>query len=322
MIHFGTTQDGQDVHQITLRSGDLTVRLLTWGAVIQDVRLKGIDYSLTLGSEVLADYEGAMRHHGSLIGPLANRISTARVRLDGIDYELERNEKGYLHLHSGTQGTHLQVWEVVEQDAASATLALSLPDGMCGLPGNRRITARFALAAPNTLTMTVTGTTDAKTLMNFANHSYWNLDGTDTWAGHQLRIAAEHYLPCTPDDYPTGEIRAIASTAMDFRDETAIAPGAPAMDNNFCLSTTKAPQRDVFWLTGTSGVSLTMATTETGVQIYDGRLAQRPGKALYEGLAVEAQSWPDAPNHRSFPSILLEPNETYRQATSWRFAVR
>lgn len=320
MTLFGTTQSGKEVRKIDLSCGDLRVSLLTLGAIVQDLRLAGVDRSLTLGSDQLADYEGAMRHHGSLIGPVANRISNARVRLDGMMYELERNVDGRIHLHSGAQAAHRQVWELVAASETSATLALDLPDGQCGLPGNRKITAEFTLSAPASLTMTVTGTTDTKTLMNFANHSYWNLDGSPSWAGHQLAIAAAHYLPCTDDLCPTGERRAVNGTPMDLREMREIAVGAPHADNNFCLSETIQPLRDVLWLRGQSGVNMTMATTEPGMQFYDGRDAQRPGQNNYEGVAFEAQHWPDAPNHPDFPSIVVDAGETYRQVTRWTFS--
>ena len=320
MTPFGVTGAGEEVHKITLVAGDLSVNLLTLGAVLQDVRLKGVPRSLTLGSDTLGDYEGRMRYHGSLIGPVANRISTARVRLDGMVYELERNENGYIHLHSGAQGTQLHVWQVQGVRDDSVLLALDLPDGMCGLPGNRRVTAQFVVTAPATLTMTVSATTDAKTLINFANHSYWNLDGAATWAGHRLQIAAERYLPTTDDDYPTGEIADVNGTAMDFRHLRVIAPDDPPLDHNFCLSDAPMPLQDVLWLKGQSGVRMTMATTQTGLQIYDGRRAQRPGKDTYEGLAIEAQGWPDAPTHPGFPSIAVDPDTPYTQVTQWRFA--
>lgn len=319
MILFGTTQNGQEVHKITLSDGALTVSLLTWGAVVQDVRLAGVDRSLTLGSDRLADYEGDMRHHGSLIGPVANRISNARVRLDGMMYELERNQDGRIHLHSGAQATHLQVWDVIKTNQTSATLAISLPDGMCGLPGNRRVTATFTLTASATLTMEVHGTTDSTTLMNFANHCYWNLDGTARYDGHKLRIAAARYLPSTVDDYPTGEIVDVSDTEMDFRNQRVIAVGAPPFDNNFCLSDTNQPLRDVLTLTGERGVEMTMATTATGIQIYDARDARRPGTGEYEGLAIEAQAWPDAPNNPGFPSFKVTSDVPFKQTTSWRF---
>lgn len=319
MTMFGTTQTGEDVHKITLQAGDLTVNLLTWGAVVQDVRLRGVDRSLTLGSDNLADYEGHMRHHGALIGPVANRISTARIKLDGMMYELERNQDGRIHLHSGGQATHLQVWQIAEVTDNSATLTIALPDGTCGLPGNRQISATYTVTAPSTLTLQITGTTDAKTCMNFANHSYWNLDGTPQYNGHRLQIEAEHYLPCTEDHYPTGEIRNVSDTAMDFRRAKPIKVNGPALDNNFCLSDQPTDLRDVLELTGASGIKMTMATTETGIQIYDARDALRPGCGPYEGLAIEAQGWPDAPNNPAFPSIIVTPDAPYIQTTRWAF---
>ncbi len=312
MIPFGTTQSGQEVHRITLCSGDLTVNLLTWGAVVQDVRLKSVDRSLTLGSDTLADYERHMRHHGALIGPVANRISTARVRLDGMMYELERNQDGRIHLHSGAQATHLQIWQITEVTDSSATLTLNLPDGACGLPGNRHITVTYQVTAPATLTMQITGTTDSKTCMNFANHSYWNLDSSQRYDGHWLQIDADRYLPCTEDACPTGEVTDVSGTDMDFRRGRPVRANEPALDNNFCLSDAQMALRKVLTLTGTSGVKMTVATTEPGVQIYDGR-------ETYAGLAIEAQGWPDAPNNPRFPSIIVTPDRPYSQTTSWSF---
>ncbi len=300
---------------IILTAGDLTVHILTWGAIVQDVRLKGIDYSLTCGADSLADYQGEYRHHGALIGPIVNRISNARVKIDGMMHELERNQDGRIHLHSGKDGTHRQDWTIVAQSDDAVTLEIVLPDGMCGLPGKRTVRATYKVSTPACLTLEIEGTSDADTMMNFANHSYWNLDGTDDWSGHHLQINADHYLPVTGDTYPTGEIADVAGTTMDFREGRAVHSRTDMFDNNFCLSDKRADLRDVLTLTGQAGVRMTIATTETGVQIYDGRTTPTP----FQGLAIEAQSWPDAPNNRKFPSIKLAAGETYHQITSWRF---
>ena len=106
---------------------------------------------------------------------------------------------------------------------------------------------------------------------------------------------------------------------MDFRRGRKISQADTLLDHNFCLSGGRQPIRDVLWLTGTSGLKMTIATTEAGIQLYDGRAAMRPGRGTYEGLAIEAQNWPDAPNHAGFPSIELKPGETYAQITEWRF---
>ncbi len=310
---FGTTKAGKTAHAITLQAGDLSVTLLTYGARVQDVRLAGADPALTTGSDDLADYEGAMLYHGAIVGPVANRIGTARVRLDGMMYELERNEDGARHLHSGSEGTHAQVWDVVDVTGSTATLALDMPDGMAGLPGKRRVTAQFVLTAPATLTLTITGTSDATSVMNFANHSYWNLDGSATWHGHRMKIAADHYLPIDAATCPTGDVEDVTGTGMDFREGPVIGAQTPALDHNFCLSDTITPLRDVLWLTGQTGTRMVMATNMPGLQVFDGR-------PTYDALAIEAQHWPDAPNNAHFPQIKIAAGETYEQVTSWRFS--
>ncbi|MBR2657761.1 MAG: galactose mutarotase [Loktanella sp.] len=310
---FGTTKAGKTAHAITLQAGDLSVTLLTYGARVQDVRLAGVDHALTTGSDDLADYEGAMLYHGAIVGPIANRIGTARVRLDGMMYELERNEDGARHLHSGSEGTHAHVWDVVEVTDSTATLALDMPDGMAGLPGKRRVMAQFVLTAPATLTLTITADSDTTTVMNFANHSYWNLDGSATWHGHRMKIAADHYLPIDAATCPTGDVEDVTGTGMDFREGPVIGAQTPALDHNFCLSDTITPPRDVLLLTGQTGTRMVMATNMPGLQVFDGRPA-------YDALAIEAQHWPDAPNNAHFPQIKIAAGETYEQVTSWRFA--
>lgn len=316
-MHFGTATTGDPVEKITLSAGDLTVAVLTWGAIIQDVRLRGIDRSLTLGSDALADYEGDLRHHGSLIGPIANRISTARIKIEGMMYELERNQDGRIHLHSGAQATHRRIWTIADRSDTHVTLTCALRDGDCGLPGNRNFSVTYRVTAPATLTMEISGNTDATTAVSFANHSYWNLDGSNTWAGHQLQVNADRYLPGTDDCYPTGEINEVTDTPMDFRQMRAISPAQDSFDNNFCLNDQSKP---ALILKGASGVTLEMATTAPGLQIYDNKQGARPGRQVFEGLALEAQLWPDAPNNPAFPSITLRPDQTYQQTTSWSFS--
>ena len=109
-------------------------------------------------------------------------------------------------------------------------------------------------------------------------------------------------------------------TAMDFRRGARLAPGSPPLDTCLVLANRRLPLRDVLWLTGQSGVTMTLATTEPAVQVYDARNAPRPGRAPYEGLAIEAQFWPDAPNHPHFPDITLRPGQHWQQVTEWRFA--
>ena len=318
--HFGKTSDGRPVQVATLSEGELTASFLSWGAVIQSVRLRGVPYDLTLGSENIADYQGPMQYHGSLIGPVANRITGATAQIGGVTYDFDKNLNDALTLHSGSAGTQTKIWRLVEITENTAAFALELPDGEGGFPGNRRVLARFSLHPHAVMRMEVTVNTDKPTILNLANHSYWNLDGTPDWSGHQLQINSDRYLPTNADFAPTGEVIAVAGTDKDYRTPRQISPDTDPFDNNFCLSDTRRPLTDALVLTGSSGVTMTVATTETGIQVYDGRNAIRPGQAAYEGLAIEAQSWPDATNHSHFPSVVLQPEETYHQITEWRFS--
>jgi aldose 1-epimerase len=315
MERFGVTAAGRDVDRITIGSGDLQVAVLTYGAVLQSVRLAGVAHDLTLGSARLADYEGAMCYHGALVGPVANRLSRARAMIAGVAHELVPNEGENL-LHSGPKGIHARVWEVIDAQPDEVTLGLRLLGD--GFPGRRQVWAQFSVVG-TVLRLDLTASTDAPTLMNVAQHSYWNLDGGATWAGHRLQIDADHYLPTDAALLPTGEVRDVADTPFDFRASRTITPGDPVMDTNFCVSDARVPLREVLWLQGGT-TRMAFATTEPGVQVYDGRQGIRPGRGPHEGLAIEAQGWPDAPNHPGFPSVELHPDQTYHQITEWRFS--
>lgn len=318
---FGTTATGEAVQAVTLHAGGVTATVLTLGAILQEVRLAGVEYNLTLGSDSVADYEGQMRHHGSLVGPVANRIGGARATVAGVERQFPANQADRHTLHSGSAGTQFKLWRIVEATETRLVLALDLADGEGGFPGNRQVTAEWSVEAPARLRLSVTTTTDAETLVNFTNHSYWNLDGSDAWAGHHLRIAADRVTEVDADLIPTGRLTPVAGTDLDLRMGRVIAPEAPSMDTNFCLSDAPQPMRDVLWLTGTSGVAMVIGTTEPGIQVYDNRKPGRPGKPAWEGLAIEPQHWPDSPNQPQFPSVTLPAGETRVQAMEWRFTV-
>jgi aldose 1-epimerase len=316
---FGTTASGQAVQVVTLSSAALTARVLTFGAVLQDVRLAGLDRGLTLGSDSVADYEGPMLYHGALIAPVANRIAGNSATIDGVTHRFSAGPGQRHILHSGSAGTQLKVWRLLDAGPLKVTLCCDLPDGEGGFPGHRQVQVTYSVDG-ETLRMEVTAKTDRLSLFNAANHSYWNLDGTESWQGHSLRVAADHYLPTTDEVLPTGEIASVTGTEFDFRAGKVAGPGARSLDHCFCLSAERVDLRPVLTLAGLSGLTMTLSTTEPGVQVYDGRGAARPGRKPGEGVAVEAQGWPDAPNHPRFPSILLASGETYRQITEWHFA--
>ncbi|MEM1302742.1 MAG: aldose epimerase family protein [Pseudomonadota bacterium] len=324
---FGETSDGRTVDAIDIGSDDLTVRMLTFGAVINDVRLTALGHPLTLGSTEVAPYEGAFKSFGSLMGPVVNRIKDARATIAGKTYEFETNNLGRHSQHSGSTGSHLQVWDVTAVSDAAVTLALDLPDGLGGFPGNRRVTATYTVEGTS-LTMQVRCTTDAPTIINFANHSYWNLDGSENYGGHTLQVHANHYLP--PDDLlmPTGQIAPVEGTSLDFREpRTLSGDDTQFFDLNYCFSDCDQPLRELAVLTGLNGVKMTMASTAPGLQAYDaGTMKDQdhpthigtPYKP-YSGFALEAQRWPGALAHSHFPTFEYGPTTPFEQTTRWTF---
>ncbi len=315
----GTTTSGVPVERITIAAGELTVSLLTLGAALRGVWLAGVPQNLTVGSDDVALYETAFRHHGTLIGPVANRITGAAARIAGVTHHFQPDPGSDLMLHSGPAGTHRKVWAVVDRSESHVTLGLTLPDGEGGFPGTRQVRATYRVSAPATLRLEMAVTTDRATLINFASHAYWNLDGSATWFGHRLRIAADHYLPTTEAITPTGEIAAVAGTAFDFRAPRVAERDAPPLDTNFCVADRRRALTEVLELTGRSGVRMRLATTEPGIQIYDGRNVGAPGYPAYQAVAIEPQLWPDAPGHPGFPPIDLAPGEVYAPVSEWRF---
>lgn len=309
---FGTTTAGEAVQKICLKAGDLSVDLLSHGARVQAVRLAGVAHDLTLGAGDLAACEGAYGYHGALIAPVVNRLTGARAPLSDRSLQLEVNFNGKHSLHSGPSGAHAQVWQVLRATETEAVLALDLADGLGGFSGNRHIEAQYVVEAPATLRLTITAHSDAETVFNAANHSYWNLDGSADVSGHKLRVAAEHYLPVDADFVVTGEVRAVEA-GFDLRAAQTLSAQSVDLDHCFCLSHAPMPLRDVLWLQGCNGLRMTLATTEAGVQVYDCR---HDG---FKGLAIEAHAWPDAPNKPHFFPISLGAGQTRQQVTEWRF---
>lgn len=300
---FGTLADGRTVQVISLKAGDLAARILDQGARLIDYR-RGDGPNVHVTSDHIADFEGRLRYAGPIIGPVINRIGGARAEIDGKTYTFDANQDGHHTLHSGRIGAQNAIWEIGDATGAAVTLAVDLADGEGGFPGNRTITARHALEDDG-LTLDLTATTDAPTLMNPGSHGVWNVDGTATWAGQRLEIPTARYLPSASDNLPTGEIADVTGTVYDHR--VPKAPD-PALDNNYCFGTDFGLRAR---LIGTGGQVLEIHSDAPGLQAYAGGA---------EGIALEPQLWPDAPNNSHFPSIVLRPGETFRQTT--RFLIR
>ncbi len=317
---FGTLPDGGRVERITLQGGGLTARFLTWGAVLQDLRLNGHAPPLVLGLESLDHYLAHSRHFGATVGRCANRIRDGRCSINGRAVRLDRNEGGRHHLHGGADNAGCKLWRVVAQAPDALRLALTLPDGHMGYPGTLQIEAAFSLPGDGSLDIRYSAHSDAPTLCNLAHHSYFDLDGRGDVRGHVLGIAAEASLPVDSDKLPLGAPAPVAGTAFDFRTPRRL--GAAPIDHNFCLADRRGGLREVAVLEGRAGVAMALHSTEPGLQVYDGHNLDVPVPGLagqrigpYAGIALEPQIWPDSPNQPGYPQALLRSGDTYHQHT-------
>jgi aldose 1-epimerase len=328
---FGHLPSGESVECITLSGGGLTAHVLTWGAVIQDLRLEGHEAPLVLGFEDLGAYLEHSPYFGATPGRCANRIGDGRFSIDGEEFQLERNERGITHLHGGSDGLGRQLWRIVEQHADAVTLTVTDPAGRAGYPGNCTVTCTYRLHGDGVLSVAYESTTDAPTPVNVCQHSYFNLDGGPDAFGHEIRLAAEHYLPVDDNLIPTGEVRPVAGTPFDLREWTPLSrqiseDGVP-FDHNFCLSPARQAKRPVCTVRSpASGISLEVSTTEPGLQLYTGEKVNPPVPGLggrpyapFAGFCLETQIWPDAVNHQHFPNAILRPGQVLRQETDYVF---
>lgn len=336
---FGRLETGEPVHRVTLSGGGLSAKVLTWGTVIQDLRLDGHPPPLVLGFDNLADYVSHSPYFGATPGRNANRIGSGRFAIDGQAYQLELNERGVTHLHGGSDGLGRRNWEIAEQSASHVVLRIVDPAGRAGYPGNCTVTCTYRLDAPKqatgtsagTLSVTYETTTDAPTIANVCQHSYFNLDGGTDALDHEISILADRYLPVDDRLIPTGEQRPVEGTPFDLRAMTPMRrqteAGGVAFDHNFCLAGERRAKTSVARARSRrSGVTLEVRTTEPGVQLYTGTMLDVPVPGLegrrygrFAGFCLETQIWPDAVNHAGFPKSILRPGETLRQETDYMF---
>ncbi|MDY8109754.1 aldose epimerase family protein [Fulvimarina sp. 2208YS6-2-32] len=347
---FGQLSTGEDVVAFDLERDGISVTLLSFGAALQAVRVPdrhGHRADVTLGYDALAPYETRPQHFGVSVGRFANRIAGGRFSLDGKSYTLETND-GPNHLHGGSSGFGVTNWRVEafgETPHPFVTFALTSPDGDAGYPGALEARAHYALTGTGELTLVYEATSDAPTIVNLTNHVYFNLGGvpheTDV-LGHRLTIAADHYLPVDQTAIPTGEIRSVEGSVFDFRRGKAIGDGArDGLDDQIRLvrgfdhcmvlgeENLEAPRFAARLEDEDSGRVLDFATTAPGLQFYSGNflfggIAGKGGRLTRMGDAVclEPQLFPDTPNRPSFPSARLDPGETFRQTSTYRFSAR
>lgn len=293
---------------------------------MQDLRLAGHAGPLVLGYPELTPYLENTDYFGATVGRYANRIREGAAVIDGRRYLLDRNTPQGHHLHGGAAGTAAKNWRVSETSATHVSFKTLLAEGHMGFPGALEVQVTYRLLPAQTMEVEITAQTDAPTLCSFAHHSYFNLGNTPTIEGHRLRIEADAYLPVDTDTLPTGEVADVAGTALDFRAGAHLGEN-DRFDHNLCLAPARRGLTRVAQLEG-AAVTLTLATTEPGLQVYTADGIAAGGAvgldgAAYgprAGIALEPQLWPNAPNHPQFPSAMLRPGETYRQVSRYRYS--
>lgn len=339
MIEFGKMPNGDSVKRLNLKSKDLDVALMSYGAGIQDLRLNGHDFPLVLGFKEFQNYLNYSQYYGTNAGRVINRLANANVTIAGKNYPLEANFKGLHTLHGSSKGIGKQNWAIKTQEGnQSVTFSYTEPDLFAGFPGNLAIECEYRLIGDHILQISFKAKTDKSTLCNLAHHSYFNLDGTHDTRHHQLEILAENYLPTNDDLIPTGEIVKVENSVYDFRRirniwrEDPLNPNqliCPAIDNNYCLKKQDKPElREIATLKSTkSGITMKILSDQIGVQFYAGAKVNSQVSGLtdhvygpFAGLCLEPQIWPDAPNHVKFPSIELHPDQTYHQTIQFIFS--
>ena len=335
---FGITAGGEPVKRYTMKNcAGMEVDVLDYGCTVQAIRVpdkSGTPVDVALGYEDIGSYEKGSCFFGAFIGRYANRIKGARFWLNGKEYALEKND-GENHLH----GVYCR--QVFDAAAEGDTLVFRRvsPDGEEGYPGTLTFEVRYRLSEENALEFEYVARTDADTVVNFTNHTYFNLNGSGDILGHRLMICADRFTEGDAQTLPTGRVLRVVGTPMDFRSGKTIGEDMDfdceqisvcrGFDHNFVLNGEAGTLRKMAAAAGdVSGIRMEAYTTQPSMQLYTGNYvdldkAER-GKGgvrypRYAGFCLESQHYPCSPNFPDFPSTILVPGEEYREKTVYRF---
>jgi aldose 1-epimerase len=342
---FGQLAGGEtiDLYSLTNRNG-IEMRVISYGGIVVSMKTPdraGNFADIVLGFSTLQEYVDHNPYFGALIGRYANRIADGKFTLEGQEYQLPRNN-GENHLHGGWRGFDKVVWEAHEATSPTGVALvlryLSL-DGEEGYPGNLTVNVIYTLTDEDEWRIDYRAATDQTTIINLTQHSYFNLAAAGTILNHELFINADEFTPVNDAMIPTGEYRKVMGTPMDFTHPATIGRQLDAEDEQI----RKAKGFDHNWVLRRGSSDLPMAaslfepesrrgievyTTQPGLQFYsgnylDGSLIGKAGQRYeqHAGLCLEAQHFPDSPNHPRFPSTVLTPVEVYRATTIYKFLV-
>lgn len=342
---FGDTPDGPaDIY--TLKNGNgVEVKITNFGGIITSIRTPDKDGNfddIALGFDTLGQYLDGHPFFGAIAGRYANRIGNATFKLDGKTYNLAKNN-GPNSLHGGNKGFDKVLWQASEwkdEQSAGVDLTYLSKDTEEGYPGNLEAKVRYALNNENELSIVYSATTDKPTVLNLTNHTYFNLAGSkkENILGHLLKINADAITPVDKTLIPTGKLMPVEETPFDFRKSTAIGARIDSeheqiqfgggYDHNFVLN---RKGDGLEFAAGAyepvTGRILEVFTTEPGVQFYSGNFltgseSSRGRVYVYRsGFCLETQHFPDSPNKPEFPSVVLNPGETYSTTTVFKFLV-
>jgi aldose 1-epimerase len=333
------TVGGEAVAGYVLESGPVRATLVSHGARLQALQLPdraGRVADVVLGCPDVAGHLESQAYFGATCGRYANRIRDGRFEIDGRTIEVSRNQNGH-HLHGGFSGFDRKIWGArPDPDGKAVTFATLSEDGEEGFPGRLAVSTTYRLEA-DTLEIVLRAETGRPTVLNLVNHTYWNLagEGSGDVRDHVLQVEAGFFTPVDDDGIPSGEIRSVEGTPFDFRDPKtigrdldAVGPSAHARDGydqNFCVAgPARAMRRFASLMDPGSGRGLELSADAPGLQVYAGGhlgphiLGKRGPYRQYGGVALEAQTYPDAPNVGHFPSARLDPGKVFERRMRFR----
>lgn len=339
---FGQLADGREVTLFTLfNSKGLRARIMTYGAILVSLEVPdrvGKIADITLGFDALSGYLQEHPYFGAIVGRYGNRIAKGRFTLEGVEYQLAANN-GENHLHGGIVGFDKVLWNAEsfrDEIEVGVKLTYLSPDGEEGYPGNLSCTVIYSITEDNEMIIRYEAETDKATPVNLTHHSYYNLagQGQGDILSHEMMLNADSFTPVDEGLIPTGQIRPVKDSPMDFTTPhpigSRIADVPGGYDHNYVLNpgdsdlTLAASVHEA----GTGRV-MEIFTTEPGIQFYtgnflDGSITGKVGKIYKQhfGFCLETQHFPDSPNHSHFPSVILQPGQKYSSQTIHRFSTR